>query len=134
MVLIFGDDHLRAAWRMSLGFGILPPLILFYFRVRLQEPEEFKRESMRNVSIPYKYVIKYYFPRLFVVSAIWFLYDVSYCRDCKLGKYTDVKYQFSSYSFGIYSSTIIDTIIPNASLAQNFGWNTVINLFYIPGI
>jgi len=90
-------------------------LILFYFRLRLQEPEEFKRESMRHVSIPYKYVIKYYFPRLFIDSAIWFLYD------------------FSTYSFGIYSSTIIDTIIPNASLAQNFGWNTVINLFYIPG-
>jgi MFS family permease len=37
------------------------------------------------------------------------------------------------YSFGIYSSTILTNIDPNQSLAQTFGWNTVINLFYIPG-
>lgn len=77
MVLIFGDDHLRAAWRVSLGLGIIPPLTLFYFRMKLSEPEEFKRESMRNVTIPYKFVLKYYGPRLLVVGAIWFLYDVS---------------------------------------------------------
>ena len=27
----------------------------------------------------------------------------------------------------------MDAIIPNGTLAQSFGWNTVINLFYIPG-
>lgn len=42
-------------------------------------------------------------------------------------------YDFSTYSFGIYSTTILANIIPDSSLAVNFGWNTVINLFYIPG-
>jgi MFS family permease len=41
--------------------------------------------------------------------------------------------QFSSYAFGIYSSTIVYAIIGDAPLYQTFGWNTVINLFYIPG-
>jgi MFS family permease len=41
--------------------------------------------------------------------------------------------QFSAYSFGIYSSSILAIVLGNGSLAQNFGWNTVINLFYIPG-
>lgn len=77
LVLIFGDDHLRAVWRVALGLGVVAPLTLFYFRLKMQEPEEFKRESMRNVKIPYKFVIQYYGPRLFVVSLIWFLYDVS---------------------------------------------------------
>jgi len=71
---------------------------------------------MKHVKIPYWLVIKYYWWRLAVVSLIWFIYD------------------FSTYSFGIYSSTILANIYgDNAPLTQIFGWNTVINLFYIPG-
>jgi hypothetical protein len=32
---------------------------------------------MKNAKIPYGLVLKYYGPRLFVVSLIWFIYDVS---------------------------------------------------------
>ncbi|TAQ83033.1 hypothetical protein B7494_g8643 [Chlorociboria aeruginascens] len=116
LVVICGDDHLRAAWRISLGLGVVPPLLLLYLRIKLKEPEEFTRESMKNVRIPYLLCLRYYGPRLFVVSLIWFMYD------------------FSVYSFGIYSPTIVKGVIgPDASLAASFGWNTVINLFYIPG-
>lgn len=43
--------------------------------------------------------------------------------------------KFSAYSFGIYSSTILANIFDTstAPLTTIFGWNTVINLFYIPG-
>jgi MFS family permease len=42
--------------------------------------------------------------------------------------------KFSTYSFGIYSSAILANILPTtAPLSQSFGWNTVINLFNIPG-
>lgn len=75
-VLIFTEDHLRAAWRVSLGLGVVPPIILLLMRLRLQEPEEFKRESMKHTSIPYGLVIRYYWQRILVVGAIWFLYDV----------------------------------------------------------
>ncbi|PQE28837.1 major facilitator superfamily transporter protein [Rutstroemia sp. NJR-2017a BBW] len=116
LVVICTENHLRAAWRISLGLGVVPPLLLFYLRLKLKEPEEYTRESMKHARIPYGLVIKYYWWRLFVVSLIWFLYD------------------FSSYSFGIYSSTILANILPkSAPLSQSFGWNTVINLFYIPG-
>lgn len=116
LVVICTEKHLRAAWRISLGLGVVPPLLLLYLRIKLKEPEEFKRESMKRVKTPYWLVIKYYWFRLGVVSLIWFIYD------------------FSGYSFGIYSSTIVDNIIgDSAGLAATFGWNTVINLFYIPG-
>ncbi|KAA8565703.1 hypothetical protein EYC84_009547 [Monilinia fructicola] len=73
-------------------------------------------ESMKHVKIPYGLVFKYYWFRLFVVSLIWFIYD------------------FSTYSFGIYSSKILSNIYGDtAPLSQSFGWNTVLNLFYIPG-
>lgn len=42
--------------------------------------------------------------------------------------------QFSVYAFGIYSSTIVSGITgKDAPLSQIFGWNTVINIFYLPG-
>lgn len=60
--------------------------------------------------------MKFYWKRLFVVSLIWFVYD------------------FSAYSFGIYSSSILDNLLGNDyPLWKSFGWNTLINLFYMPG-
>ena len=59
---------------------------------------------------------RFYWFRLLVVSLIWFIYD------------------FSSYSFGIYSSAWLAIILgKKAPLWKTFGWNTVVNLFYIPG-
>lgn len=76
---ILGDDlhSLRANWRISLGFGIIPPFLLFFLRARLHEPEQTKKNTMKRVKTPYSLVIKYYWKRLLVVSAIWFIYDVN---------------------------------------------------------
>lgn len=50
------------------------------------------------------------------MSAIWFIYD------------------FSSYAFGIYSSTIVGTVLGNETrLTIIFAWNILINFLYIPG-
>ncbi|KAI5922856.1 major facilitator superfamily domain-containing protein [Camillea tinctor] len=103
-------------WRTSLGIGTVFPLILFVLRLKLKEPEEFSRNSMKNVKTPYLLVLRFYGFRLFIVSLIWFIYD------------------FSAYAFGIYSSSILASIYGNgAPLTTVFGWNTVINLFYLPG-
>ncbi|MCJ1417369.1 hypothetical protein MMC32_003712 [Xylographa parallela] len=116
VVLITTENHLGTAWRVCLGLGVIPPLSLLYLRIKLKEPEEFKRETMRDTRTPWWLVIKFYWFRLLVVSLIWFIYD------------------FSSYSFGIYSSSWLLIILgPTFPLWVSFGWNTVINLFYIPG-
>ena len=90
---IFGMDHLRAVWRISLGLGAIPPLTVFYFRLKMQDGERYARDGMRHAPIPYWLVIKKYWARLVPVSIIWFIYD------------------FSAYSFGIYSSTILAGVI-----------------------
>lgn len=46
LCLIFTENHLRAAWRVALGLGVIPPLSLIYLRLKLREPEEFDRERM----------------------------------------------------------------------------------------
>ncbi|KAK3332037.1 major facilitator superfamily domain-containing protein [Cercophora scortea] len=111
------NDHLSTIWRTSLGIGVVFPMTLFILRLFIKEPEEFQRNSMKYAKTPYGLVLRFYGFRLFIVSLIWFIYD------------------FSSYSFGIYSSTILANIFDSstASLTTIFGWNTVINLFYIPG-
>ncbi|KAJ9131307.1 MFS general substrate transporter [Coniochaeta hoffmannii] len=111
------NAHYGTIWRTSLGIGVVFPLVLFVLRLRLKEPEEFTRNSMKYAKTPYMLVLRFYGWRLLVVSLIWFIYD------------------FSAYSFGIYSSTIIANIYDSktAPLTTVFGWNTVINLFYIPG-
>jgi MFS family permease len=116
VVLATTENHLRAAWRICLGLGIIPPLSLLYFRLKLKEPEAFERESMAKTRTPVWLVIKFYWFRLLIVGLIWFIYD------------------FSAYGFGIYSSYILDNLLGNDNrLWVTFGWNTVINLWYMPG-
>lgn len=114
LVLIFTENHLRAVWRLALGLGVIPPLSLLWLRIKLQEPEEYHRNKMTHY--PYWLILKFYWFRLIVVSLIWFIYD------------------FSAYSFSIYSSAWLVFLLPStAPLWKAFGWNTVINLFYVPG-
>ncbi|OAL44770.1 MFS general substrate transporter [Pyrenochaeta sp. DS3sAY3a] len=116
VVLATGENHLRAAWRICLGIGILPPLSLMYLRLKLQEPEAFKRESMAKAKTPWLLVIKYYWFRLSIVSIIWFIYD------------------FSAYSFGIYATSILANLLgEGAPLWKSLAWNILINFFYMPG-
>lgn len=116
IVLITTQSHLRAAWRIMLGLGIIPPLSLLYFRWKLNEPESFRRGTMRHAKTPWALCIKFYWFRLLVVAAIWFIYD------------------FSSYSFGLLSSQLLTNLLGTQDkLWVSFGWNTLLNLFYMPG-
>ena len=71
------NKYFGTIWRTSLGIGVVFPLVLFVLRLKLKEPEEFSRNPMKNARTPYKLVLKFYGFRLFIVSVIWFVYDVS---------------------------------------------------------
>ncbi|KAJ8502929.1 hypothetical protein ONZ45_g11307 [Pleurotus djamor] len=113
---IFGDNHLRAVWRLSLGLGVIPALAVFVWRLNMEEPERYRKDSMKHVKIPYGLVLRRYWVQLAAVSFVWFLYD------------------FIVYPFGLYSSIVINNITGgNDSLTVVLGWNVVTNLFYMPG-
>jgi MFS family permease len=113
---IFGDNHLRAVWRLSLGLGFVPAAAVFLWRLNMEEPERFRKDSMKNARIPYLLIFRRYGTRLVAISITWFLYD------------------FITYPFGIYSSIVVDNITGGATaLTVVFGWNVIINLFYMPG-
>ncbi|KAG2128164.1 major facilitator superfamily domain-containing protein [Suillus cothurnatus] len=113
---IFGNNHLRAVWRLSLGLGVVPAVAVFFWRLRMEEPNRYHCDSMKHVRIPYGLVIKRYWRGLLGISLAWFIYD------------------FITYPFGLYSSTITDAVTGgSSSLTIVFGWSVVINLFDIPG-
>ncbi|AMD21658.1 HFL198Wp [Eremothecium sinecaudum] len=115
LVNIASERRLTLVWRLTLGLGAVPPLLLFYMRTKYRECEEFRKMRFRNTA-PYWRVIKFYWFRLSVISLVWFFYDVS------------------SYSFGTYSSYVVYTITgDNASFAVIFAWNILLNCFYMPG-
>ncbi|KAG6886656.1 hypothetical protein C0995_006125 [Termitomyces sp. Mi166 len=93
---IFGNNHLRAVWRLSLGLGVVPAFLVFLWRLNMEEPERYKKESMRRTGIPYGLVLRRYGVRLAAIS----------------------------------TSCLTNN---SDSLSVVFGWNVVINLFYIPG-
>lgn len=95
---------------------MIPPLSLLYLRLKLNEPEAYRRETMAKAKTPWLLVLKFYWWRLTIVSLIWFIYD------------------FSGYSFSLFSSTIVDNLLgEDSALWKTFGWTTLIYLFYLPG-
>jgi len=113
---IFGDNHLRAVWRLSLGLGVVPALAVFIWRLNMEEPARFRKDSMKNARIPYLLIFRRYGIRLAAIALTWFIYD------------------FITYPFGIYSSIVVNNITGGSTaLSVVFGWNVVINLFYMPG-
>jgi len=56
---------------MSLGLGVIPALVVFLWRLNMDEPERFKKDSMRDTRIPYLLVLKRYWVSLLAISFTW---------------------------------------------------------------
>lgn len=67
----FGPNHLRAVWRLSLGLGLIPAVAVFIWRLNMEEPTRFKKDSMKNAKIPYLLIIRRYWKSLAAISATW---------------------------------------------------------------
>ena len=70
LLWIFGMNRLEVVWRVALGLGIIPPLLLTYFRLKMKEPEAYRKHSMKNAPIPYWLLIKRYWVKLLAVSYV----------------------------------------------------------------
>lgn len=115
LVWIFHESHLRAVWRLSLGLGFIPAVAVFVWRLKMEEPTAYKKGALKQ-SVPYWLIFKRYWRGLAAICLTWFVYD------------------FITYPFGLYSSVIVDRVTNGSdALTTVFGWNVVINLFYMPG-
>src|SRR6266852_4669882 len=46
----FGNNHLRAVWRLSLGLGVIPALAVLIWRSNMQNPSHYRKNSMRDTN------------------------------------------------------------------------------------
>ena len=120
VVLITGENHLRVAWRVIIGLGIVFPIILFFFRTKFVEPKASKVVSPatsvgQNAKLYYLAFKKYWLP-LISISVIWFVYDLV------------------AYSFGIFSSVVAEALVgDSAAYSKSLAIACAINAFYLPG-
>lgn len=109
------ESKYELVWRLSFALGMIPPLSIFYFRLRMAVSTAYRKSSLRKQKIPYHLIGKRYWRRLLGAASTWFLYN------------------WISIPFGIFSSTIVSRVNPSDSLVKTLGWGVVINAFYIPG-
>ena len=117
LLLCVGKDQskYKIVWRTAFALGAVPPLGIFWFRMRMAVSTAFRKSSMRKQRVPYWLALKRHYRRLIGVASCWFLYN------------------WISIPFGIFSSTIINRANADQSLVKSLGWGVLINCFYLPG-
>ncbi|KAH8170342.1 sugar transporter domain-containing protein [Sarocladium implicatum] len=117
LLLIVGqrESKYEVVWRTAFALGAIPPLGIFWFRLRMAVATAYRKSSMRKQRVPYLLAVKRYYRPLIGVSTCWALYN------------------WVSIPFGIFSATIITRTNASGDLVKDLGWGVVINCFYIPG-
>ena len=69
-----GEDRLSTIWRVCFGIGVLLPLTVFYFRVKMLNSKLYRRGAIKR-AVPYGLVLRYYWKDLIGTCGAWFLYD-----------------------------------------------------------
>lgn len=126
LLVIFGYKHVNnaspindnvnfdAIWRIALGFGALPPLLILYSRLKYTNEERFEKNAIKH-DIPWKLIIGKYWKRLLVTCSIWFLYD------------------FIAYPASFFWSRILSKGANSYDLLSKQSWGILLYSFYLPG-
>ncbi|KAI8335404.1 major facilitator superfamily domain-containing protein [Chlamydoabsidia padenii] len=114
LLAIFSENNLEPVWRLTLGLGIIPPLSVLYFRLKMADSKQYRANAMKK-RVPYWLIFKRYWKRLFAVSFTWFVYD------------------FISYPNGVFSSVIINQVAAGQPMIITSAWNILLYFFYLPG-
>ena len=70
----YGQDLNNGVWRVSFGIGLILPVALLFFRLRMLDSEQYAKHAMRD-RIPYLLVLKRYWKSIIGTSMAWFMYD-----------------------------------------------------------
>ncbi|TFK89640.1 MFS Git1p-like glycerophosphoinositol permease [Polyporus arcularius HHB13444] len=110
-----GENHLPTVWRVCFGIGVLLPLTVFYFRMRMLTTTLFRKGAIKR-HVPYGLVFKRYWRPLIGTCGAWFLYD------------------FVTFPNGVFSGTIISSVIKNGDIKQTAEWQLLLGAIALPGV
>jgi len=71
----YHDQISDGVWRVSFGIGLVLPVILLIFRIRLVNSTQYQKYAMKIGDIPYLLVLKRYWKPMVGTSLAWFFYD-----------------------------------------------------------
>ncbi|OSX63573.1 hypothetical protein POSPLADRAFT_1045889 [Postia placenta MAD-698-R-SB12] len=110
-----GDAHLNTVWRICFGVGILLPLTVYYFRMRMLSSKLFREGAIKR-RVPYWLALKRYWRSLVGTGGAWMVYD------------------FVFYPNGIFSATIISSVIKDGSVKATAEWQLLLSAIALPGV
>ena len=107
--------HLSTVWRVCFGIGCVLPLTVFYFRLKMLNSKLYRRGAIKK-RVPYGLVVRYYWRSLIGTCGAWFLYD------------------FVTFPNGVFSGTIIASVVPNADLTRTGEYQLLLGIIALPGV
>ncbi|KAI0257608.1 MFS Git1p-like glycerophosphoinositol permease [Lactifluus subvellereus] len=112
---IAGEDHLPTVWRVCFGIGIVLPLTVLVFRLRMLSSKLYRKGAIKK-RVPYQLVFKRYWRSLIGTCGAWFLYD------------------FVTFPNGVFSGTIISSVIHNNDIKKIAEWQLLLSSIALPGV
>jgi len=69
----YGENNISdGIWRVSFGLGIILPITLFFFRIRMIESTQYRKHAIKK-TLPYGLILKRYWKPMLGVSGAWFM-------------------------------------------------------------
>ncbi|KAG9240525.1 major facilitator superfamily transporter [Calycina marina] len=114
------QSHYSTTWRVCFGIGVIFPLTVFYFRLKMLNSKLYRRGAIKR-QVPYKLVLRYYWKTLIGTCGAWFLYD------------------FVTFPNGVFSGTIIASVIPSTGsegeiIIKTAEWQLLLGILSLPGV
>ncbi|KJR82000.1 uncharacterized protein SPSK_03293 [Sporothrix schenckii 1099-18] len=112
-----GMSHLSTVWRVCMGIGVVFPLSVFYFRLKMLNSKLYRRGAIKR-RVPYRLIVRYYWKTLIGTCGAWFLYD------------------FITFPNGVFSGLIIASVVPASgnSILQTAEWSLLLGVIALPGV
>jgi MFS family permease len=113
-----GTSHLSTVWRVCFGIGVLLPLSVFYFRLKMLNSKLYRRGAIKR-RVPYMLVLRYYWRTLIGTCGAWFLYD------------------FVTFPNGVFSGVIISSVVdtaPDNVIKSTAEWQLLLGALALPGV
>ncbi|PVH97467.1 MFS general substrate transporter [Periconia macrospinosa] len=114
VIAAYGGKPSDCIWRICFGIGIVLPLAIFFFRMRLNDSEQYRKHAIQS-KMPYWLAIKFYWRPLLGCCSAWFLYD------------------FVVYPFNLLAPTLVSGFSKDQSMISSIGWSALVNFFALPG-
>ncbi|KAF8883999.1 major facilitator superfamily domain-containing protein [Infundibulicybe gibba] len=116
VIAAYGGRATNGVWRICFGIGIILPLFVFYFRLKIVNSTQFHKHAIRRkTKFPIWLALRRYWKPLLGCAGTWFLYD------------------FIVYPFNLLAPTIVAGFGPSQTLLQSTGWSALVNCFALPG-